>query len=525
LANFKEAQMSRDRRWILAFAIIVCVLTSLPYLLAFLNQDPGWEFTGFLIGVEDGNSYIAKMLSGAQGDWLFRSPYSSALQTGALLYLPYLLLGKLLGPSAQHGNLVLLFHLFRLVAIFALSYATYDFIGLFLTEEKLRRLGTALAILGGGFGWLLAILGQGDLFGSIPLDFYSPEAFGFLALFGLPHLILSRALLLLGLLLFLQPPRAGSWKQALPWLGLALTHAITAALGLLIVATYLATLYLLKRMKDVKLFAAKAVWIGLGAGPVLAVNLSQLFNDPYLQAWSAQNQILSPHPLHYLFAWGFLLPFALIGIRYLLKKDSLHGIFLTVWLALLPFLLYIPMGLQRRFSEGALVLLTILAIAAFEGSWQKNQRALWLFGLAFPTTILLLVGASFAAAIAALPIFRPSAETAVFRELRARSTLGEIVLAAYETGNALPAWVPLRVLIGHGPETVGLGDLLPQVAEFYREETPDAYRLDLISSYEIDYVFLGPAERTLGSWMPEQSGFLELLFESNGYSVFRVVND
>ncbi len=515
----------KDRRWILAFALVVCVLTGLSYLNGALSQNADWEFTGFLFGVEDGNSYIAKMLSGAQGEWLFRSPYSAEQQAGALLYLPYLLLGKLLGPSAQHEHLALLFHLFRLGAIFALCVATYDFLGLFLHEVSLQKLGTVLAIFGGGLGWLLVLLGQGNFFGSMPLDFYSPEAFGFLAALGLPHLALARALLLWGFLFFLQPGKTLSWHQALLWLGLSLTHAITAVLGLFLVGAYLVVLYFLKRTEEVKSLV-RAGWIALGAGPILAINLFQLFRDPYLQAWAAQNQILSPHPLHFLLAWGLLLPFAIIGLRHWLKTNQHNGIFLGAWITLLPFLLYIPIGLQRRFAEGAWVLLIVLAMALFEQyGWRKRKQFLWILIFTLPTTVLLLLGASQAGANPSLPIFRPSAETAAFRELRSTSAVGELILASYETSNALPAWVPLRVLVGHGPETVGLSALLPQVAAFYSDDATNEFKVELLSEYAVDYVFFGPLERRLGSWAPERSSFLELLFESNGYSVFRVINE
>ena len=40
---------------------------------------------GFIFAVEDGNSYIAKMLSGVQGAWLFRTPYTSMQQGGVLM--------------------------------------------------------------------------------------------------------------------------------------------------------------------------------------------------------------------------------------------------------------------------------------------------------------------------------------------------------------------------------------------------------------------------------------------------------
>jgi len=94
--------MSRSElKWVLGYSLALAAITSLPYLVAGLNQGADWRFTGFLFGVEDGNSYIAKMLAGYQGAWLFRTPYTTVEQVGVLAFLPYLLLGKLAGGS--HG--------------------------------------------------------------------------------------------------------------------------------------------------------------------------------------------------------------------------------------------------------------------------------------------------------------------------------------------------------------------------------------------------------------------------------------
>ena len=69
--------------------------------------------------------------------------------------------------------------------------------------------------------------------GSGPLEFYSPETFGFLAIYGIPHLVLARALLLFALAVYLEAPGSTSaaWKSGVllaaltlvqPQLGLAL---------------------------------------------------------------------------------------------------------------------------------------------------------------------------------------------------------------------------------------------------------------------------------------------------------------
>ncbi len=177
-----------ERRWAVSFSAIVAILLTLPYLLAYFFQGTQTVFTGFLIGVEDGNSYIAKMLSGAAGNWLFRTAYSEIPQGGALVFLPYLLLGKLTAPPGKHEQLVALFQLFRIAGTFFLGVTTYDFLSLFLQSRAYRRLGTALVLVGGGLGWL-SLVGLGGLWsGRVPLEFYSPETFGFLMAFSLPHL-------------------------------------------------------------------------------------------------------------------------------------------------------------------------------------------------------------------------------------------------------------------------------------------------------------------------------------------------
>lgn len=481
--------MSRaERRWVGWFALGVIVFTSLPHLVAVFAEPHG--FTGFLIGVEDGNSYIAKMLRGAAGDWLFRSPYSTMPQQGALLYLPYLLLGKLLGLQAPHLAYVLVFHAFRWFSVAVLSFAVYAFLAHFVESTRLRRWGTAVVLLGGGLGWLPLLLGRVELLGSIPLDFYSPETFGYLAVFGLPHLVLARALLLLGLLAVLNAEPG--WRVAGLWLALALVHLLSAALGLVLLGLY-GLVLLARRSSQGGAMLRAGAWALAGAAAPLAYNALAYFNDVYLRAWAAQNQILTPHPLHYLLAYGWLAPFAWWGWRRAWRSRVFANVSAT-WLLALPVLLYLPLGLQRRFAEGAWVVLVALALRYLEGiEPARRRRGLWLFALAAPSTILLWLGAMNTALHPARPAFRPVDEAAWFETLREEQDA--IVLATYSTGNALPAWAPVRVVIGHGPETVGLEELQQQVLDFYAEDTSDAERRVILEEHQVDYVAWGPTER------------------------------
>lgn len=482
---------SKEWRWLAIASLAVVALTSLPYLIAFLSQGDDWYFSGFLIAVEDGNSYIAKMLRGAQGDWLFRSPYSTMPQTGALLYWPYLLLGKLIGPSASHQSYLLTFHFFRLFSNLALCLVTYVFISHFVERINLRRTAWFIALLGGGLGWLLIALGQPELLGSIPLEFYSPESFGFLTLFTFPHLSLGRTLMLLTLLAYLSP-KLHTWRIAVLWLALALVHILSAAITLLVIVSHWLIIWLWRRGLPSKglseLDIGRVLWPLLGAGLPLLYNLVVFAVDPYLQAWSQQNHIVSPHPLHYVIAYGLLLPFAWLGLSALQSRRPEEGRFLAHWLFLAVLLLFIPIGLQRRFVEGIWVVLTVLAVAAFDGAAGLRWKR-WRWGLAaiFPSTLLLLLGSVQLAGEPNSPSFLSSSVASTLESLEDVAEQSDVVLTPFELGNALPAYAPLRVVIGHGPESVELANLRDRVGGVLDGElSPDDFAF--LSAQQVRFV-------------------------------------
>jgi len=498
------------------------------------------------------------MLSGAAGDWLFRSPYTAYPQTGLLMFLPYLLLGKLAAPPGMHEQLVSLYHLYRIVAGMLAIFASYDFLAYFIWDVRLRRFGLALASLGGGLGWLLALLGRENWLGSLPLDFYSPEAFGFLGLFGLPHLALARALLLWALLAYLRlaanyaeshQPKASHGAQT--WL-LALQLSCLWSLAGVFQPLTLVVIGVVIGVHQVGWLAwrvfrrphGQAVqwgeWRGLvgwllaaGILPAIfvAYNLGITFFDPYARLWTAQNVIRSPHILHYLAAYGLLLPFAWVGGWRWLRKDARRGWLLVGWVAIFPILAYAPLDLQRRLTEGVWLAWCALAVSAFEPPSEEAvtvapRRLDWRFAplwLAFLSTVFLLIGGMLAAINPAPPVFRPLEQTRIFEVLAEKARPGQVVLGAFDDSNALPAWAALRVVVGHGPESVHQAELKPQIAAFYQPQTLDNQRLALLNRFEIAYVLWGPAERLLGDWRPSEANYLKLMEQHGDYALYQVV--
>ncbi len=537
-----------ERKWVAGFGLLLMLLTSLSYLIGYAAQGEAWVFTGFVFGVEDGNSYLAKMLSGSTGDWLFRTPYSAFPQRGVPALFAYLLLGKLTGAPAQQVQMVALFHLFRFVAGLLMCFASYDFISLFVKRLDLRRWGMALAVAGGGLGWLLLLTGWGDNWSDMPLEIYSPETFGFLMVYGLPHLALGRAALLWGLVAYLRTTPtvvdrgAPGWYWSrqgalvgLWWLLLSFMQPMSVVIAWTVVGVHIGLLWWQGRQGPAADWGQWSGWLrralvaGLVSAPLVLYTVVAFASDPFAQAWTVQNILHSPAPFQYLLAYGVLLPFVWFGARRLLAADRWRGALLVGWLVILPILVYAPVNVQRRLAEGSWpVMLVVAAVGMADLSQRRSLwrwARPWLFVVLFPMTVFLLLGGVLVAARPAEPLFRPAAEVAFFEQVRAIVEEDALILTAYETGNALPVWVPARVLIGHGPESIGLEELRPRVVAFYTASTPDAERQALLAEFEIEYVYFGLHEGTLGDWQPDQSDYLILVLREAGYALYRVQLD
>jgi hypothetical protein len=521
-----------ERNWWLAFAAIVAVLTTIPYVIGYLSQGAAWRFTGSVFAVQDGNSYIAKMLSGSSGAWLFRTPYTAESQPGVLAFLPYILLGKLAAGDALHEQLVALFHLFRIGGIFILIPATYLFAARLIRQPAWRKWVTVLATLGGGLGWLLVVTGLGNWGGSLPLDFYSPETFGFLAVFGLPHLVVSRALLLMGLVCYMESRDA----PRLAWLagGLFLLMGLFQPLSVVTAFAVLGA-HLLALAGDAFARRSWGPWLtwfrrasqaAIVASPIVAYNIIALAVDPYLQAWARQNRILSPIPGHYLIAYGILLIPAFVGARKLIANTTDAQLVPLAWVIIVPMLAYAPVNVQRRLPEGAFVALTVLAAIGLAGGNRDTARSRWLgpavLALSLPTTIILLGGGLNAALRPGLPVFRPTAQVHAFEWIAQNAEPGSIVLASFDCANALPAWAPVRVLAGHGPESAGLAEILPQIEAFYGRGDIPLAREAFLEQNGISYVFWGREERAIGGWTPQGEPYLSQVFVERDYQVYQV---
>ncbi|MBI4631670.1 MAG: hypothetical protein HY740_08150, partial [Chloroflexi bacterium] len=441
----------REYLWVIIVATIIMALTTVPYIVGAIRSNDDWRFSGFVFGVEDGNSYLAKMQLGAHGEFLFQLSYAFEDHPKALFFPLHILLGKLTGwivgtddVLRLHTALILTYHLSRITFGIVLLLVIYRFLAELLPRLSQRRVAFILIAVGGGLGWLLILFRAPEQ----PLELYSPEAFTFLDLYGLPHLSASRALML-GLI-------AGAC-----WLTMTLIQPFYMLIIFVLIALHVFALAImtllhkddLLRGIDLNASTLRALWIGAMAGafglPLTLYSFLLFLSNTIYKVWSNQNVLPSPSWWVYLAAWGLFVIIGIFGVRSLYRRNLIACVLIVMWILVVPILIYIPYNLQRRFSEAVYVPMIALAIggvtAVFSGRrrvWRLARRyvPILLILLSLPMTLILWIGGINAAMTYSQPIYQDRDQVATYVFLGKNLPPRANVLSSYQFGNAVPAY-------------------------------------------------------------------------------------
>jgi hypothetical protein len=500
-------------------ALLVLILISLPYGIAFVANQPDYVFGGFLLNPQDGNTYLAKMYQGWRGDMHFTLPYSADPGQGGYLFLFYLFLGHIARWTGL--SLILLFHLARLSGAALMMVALWRFFVVSITVERWRLWAFAFASLGLGLGWLVFA------FGVLSSDFWVAEAYPFLSAFTNPHfpLGLAMTLWLLTLPTLYEDKQAVNWSD--DWLAgaAALFLAVLSPFGIVITLCVLAGLLIWELIAQVasvrsqsgsglsfhaalttavcRRLTSRLVWISIFGTPVVLYDLWVTRADPQLAAWNAQNLTLTPPAWDVLLALSPALLLALPGVWQVVRRRERSAQVLLVWALISAALIYAPFGLQRRFLMGLYVPLVGLAVYGLEVLTARYSirfarwTAVIALGLALPTTLLILVVGMLGAKTHDPALYMTQSEAQALEWLKANTPSDALVLAAPETGLLIPARTGRRVIYGHPFETANAEAEKAQLIHFFKGEIADPS--DFLEKSQVDFLVYGPRERKLGS--------------------------
>ena len=145
--------------------------------------------------------------------------------------------------------------------------------------------------------------------------------------------------------------------------------------------------------------------------------------------------------------------------------------------------------------------------------------------LAFPSTLIILIGSVSTALTVTEPVFRPVDEIKTYKFIENWDLERPIVLSSFETGNNLPAWIPARVVLGHGPESIGNNKIGEDLYISFSGGTNQSERFVIWEYYNVDYLFWGPLEMGQWDYKPWEMSELNQIYNEGDYSIFELLKN
>lgn len=538
IANVTRAEW----RWALIASLSILLLTSLPYLAGQAAQTPEWVFGGALIDRMDYNVHLASIHSGLRGQWRYPLLHTSEDVPPAYVKPFYIAVGQIgrllpLTPPALYQAARLACGLWALLAMYA-------FAAHFITTAALRRAAFMFFALGSGFGWLMLAARWQPQAGVSPIDFWLVDLYGFFSLLVFPHFAAVMALLWIMALGMLRHWRTGQWR----WLAAAAAAAVLAQaiqpFAPLVVDLSLAA-YALLRLSQWRTTSVSVLLLAAAQIPLLWYWQTIFASNAVWRSFSLQNYTPSPPPLYYLLGLGIPGALALWGGWHAAKRKTNGARFAAIWFGVAAVLVVQPTQFQRRFAEGVMGPVAVMAALGLQyGFIPALRRLKWpalaakrtgypyrrlrgtllalTIAMAAPSSLYLAAGSVWVAIARSPELFDPANVVQGIDWLGTNSDWPDTVFSAERTGNFIPARIGHRVYLGHPIETADYAAKAENVQRFFDGGMSGAERQALLAACRCRFVFYGPYERAIGNYDVASADFLKLRFANEAVQIFEV---
>jgi hypothetical protein len=343
-------------RWALALAAVVAVVTTVPYLIAWIRTPPGHVWIGTTHNGTDTSVHWSWIVQARDGSFFLSNLFATEPQSGRFVHLWAWAIGAF--SALLHVPYVAVYQASRVVFTFTSVALVYRLAARVTDDVRCRRWATATAVVGGGLGWLVGLAGAPFA----TADLVQPEIVTFLALYSSGLFAFSITLFLLVLTGLVEAERTGRDRDAVI-AGVAAfllinVHTYDVVPLAAAWAAYLIVLAIRSGSLPRRGLRASAIAAAIAA-PAALWMLAYVLADPVFRLRAAvETPALSPG--HYLLGFGLLLPLAALGAQHESAKRPMVA-FLITWAAVQLALAYMPTSMQRKLLMGVHVPIALLA--------------------------------------------------------------------------------------------------------------------------------------------------------------------
>ncbi|MFC1618004.1 hypothetical protein ACFL2B_01840 [Patescibacteria group bacterium] len=537
----------KERKIIIIAIVVVIAITTLPYIYGWLDTP---EDTTYIANYHraSGDHYVYLSMieevkaGGITLHNLFTSEEHKAVQVRPFWFA--------LGIIAKTFNIEarLIIQLFRIILIAISIPVIYLTISTFLKKRAPRLIAFILSLSAAGFGYLYYRFVPEIIpniytinFYDTPTDIWLTEGTPLLLFVASPHFQLSLICLLLSLVFFVLGFKQKNFKYLLISGGLnlflAFFHTYETVFIILIITIYAIGFFIwgtrCKGFKQSLTYFYRWLVPILVVLPGIAYQLYIFKTEPILKSWSEQSRTISPDIQYYLWGYGLVLAFAILGAVLLIRKLNIrHKDFLLTWFIATWPLLYIPIAFNRRFIEGLFVPMGILAALGIYWLYQKfrdkslAKRQIFILFMIFLFMIALLPTNAYniwsfieiQRTYKSTPFYLPLVEKEALDWLKNNTTLDDVIMSEHVSGYYIPAFAGKRVYIGHDLQTAFFEEKKKQAETFFNDNTDKS---NWLKENNLTYFYYSPSEQD-NEFDPTNKPYLDEVFANDSVQIYRV---
>lgn len=499
----------KESKFFFIVIVILLVIIFIPHIVGLLQQDnEQWYLGGMMFRVYDTYIYYSWMEQARHGQWGFYQLILLTPQKPNFFHPLWLVMGKF-GAITNISNLLTLL-IFQAILIITFALLWWNFIKYFFSDAKFRRYIFIFTLFTGGF--------------FTPLH----ETSTFLILYSNPMHILSLIFFLgiiwLTLKFILEKNK---WSYAV-WSGVLsllmfLNHFYDTA-SLIIILTVFIFIIIWKKLNFIN-YIKYLLIIGL-------ITLPGIVYYIYLSTKITANVITpSPGIWFYLLSYGFLLILALLAVVKFFKNKTIDNkwLFIIFWFIIQLFIVYIPLSFNRRLALGISLPMTLLA-GLYLWKMLLKSKLYYLKLYIIPLLVTGLIFGNFLIVISETKYINDSTTFSVqprsvyhaFNWVKENTDRSSSFLANFKQWDTAISGFTGRFSLVTGGMCQSDNWRFKFIEDFYRDNINESYKKQMLKDLGIDYVWYGKYERELGEFNPQETDYLDLVFESEEEAIYQV---
>ncbi|USN53421.1 MAG: hypothetical protein H6760_04680 [Candidatus Nomurabacteria bacterium] len=527
------------RRWFWWIALALVILTTFPYLYAWMMQADGMIFTGgHTLAPGDLPVYFSYIEQVKQGQVMLRDLFTAEPHDAFIFSPIWIVVGYM--AKWLHLSALVSFHLARILLIPLLLWSSEIFLRNFLPAWRERKFAILLFLFAAGFG-AIAYPFIKYIFGFIewaiwPMDLWVSEAYTFLTMYQSPHFILATSLLILifhWYYLGVQQKQIQYFLQSGLSLFLLMSfHPFHLPTVIGVFVLFILFTFLWQRDKT-----ARALWGALLVGglalPMIFYQVGIILFDPIANSRAAQNVNTMPFFFTTLISYGALIPLALLALFQLGRDRSTYAMPLA-WLFGQACIFFLPISFSRRLTEGWMLPLALFAFIGLRIVFKRFPLVSWSRYVATPMLAVVVFSLS-PIALVGMDVhlwtndtFRqPPYHLYVDQSYQDMSdwmkthTDTRAVFAAGKIGNLyIPAWAGRAVVFGHPIETLHYND--KSDGFIVARQSGNTALERWLREQSVDYLLWGEFDTRNSVADPSAISALQTVYQSGELTLYRL---